>query len=340
MSSPQKLCQIAECQVATTGTCHLRNDPVESCPNYAQQDTTIDDVELLPEAGVVNAAPIDICSGDVMHLEDLETFVRANTVRTVSLIGEHRAGKTTLLASIYAMYCKGPFAGLSFAGSKTLVGFAKRHHLALLNSGRTNPKTPRTSRDDPAAFFHLALARAEGNPVHLVISDRSGEAYGDARTDTSLIQNLPELRQAERACFVLDGAKLANKTKRPAYARHFKQMIHALHDNGALKNAKVIEVLSTKLDLTKRGNSQEQLKFLAEYEQQISDQFRGRGLDIACHRICALPKADHTVGFVGLDDMIRRWVAPPPLVDVSPIPIKDSPRQIDRLLAKMSRDST
>ena len=51
---------------------------------------------------------------------------------------------------------------MAFAGSRTLVGFGKRHHLALLNSGRTDPTTPRTSRDEPVAFFHLALSAAVG----------------------------------------------------------------------------------------------------------------------------------------------------------------------------------
>ena len=152
---------------------------------------------------------------------------------------------------------------MSSRGVRTLVGFAKRHALALLNSGRTEPIIWRTSRDDPVAFFHLALARGCRDVVDLIISDRSGEAYGAARIDTDLIQKLPELQQADRACFLMDGAKIASNEQRPAYARQFKQMIHALHDNGALANVKAIEVLATKFDLTKtQGNTEDQIKFL------------------------------------------------------------------------------
>jgi hypothetical protein len=335
MSPAPNLCSIAECPVAITGKCHLGHDPVESCPNYGHAEGTAGDVGVAAETGDDGLKPIEICSGDVMHLEDLESFVRAKLVRTVALIGEQRAGKTTLLASMYAMYCKGRFAGLEFAGSRTLVGFAKRHHLALLNSGRTDPATPRTSRSDPVAFFHLALARRPGDVVDLIVSDRSGEAYGAARIDTDLIQRLPELQQAERVCFLLDGAKLASQEQRPAYARQFKQMIHAFHDNGALAHAKAVEVLATKFDLTKtRGNPGDHIKFLDSYESQISAEFREHGLGIACYRVCALPKTDETVGFVGLDDMIKRWTAPVPLPAVAPAPIGDAPRQIDRLLAR------
>ena len=335
MSDSQKLCQIAECQVVTTGKCHLGHDPVERCPNYASGHIVADSAELIVEPVVEKVVPVDICSGDVMHLQDLAAFVRTTTVRTVALVGERGAGKTTLLASIYGMYCKGPFAGKAFAGSRTLVGFAKRHHLALLSSGRRAPATEHTSRAEPVAFFHLALAGDGGPPIDLVISDRSGEAYGAARTDTDLIQNLPELLQADRVCFLLDGAKLASKDHRHAYARQFKQMIHALHDNGALVQVKAVEVLATKFDVTKHGDGPEHLNYLDAYEKTLVDEFKVRGLTIECYRVCARPMVDRSVGFLGLAEAIQRWTAPPQRLQLGPVPLANTERQIDRLLAKM-----
>lgn len=335
MNTTSNLCSVAECPVATTGKCQLGHDPVESCPNFGHSEAVVDDADAAVTPSKDASKPIEICSGDAMSLEDLAAFTRARSVRTVALIGEHRAGKTTLLSSVYAMYCKGAFAGMQFAGSRTLVGFAKRHHLALLNSGRTVPTTPRTSRDDPVAFFHLALASRRGNIVDLIISDRSGEAYGAARLDTDLIEKLPELKQADRACFLLDGAKLFSNEKRPAYTRQFKQMIHAMQDNGALAHAKHVEVLTTKFDLTRtRGNAGDQIKILDSYEHQIVAEFAEHGLEIECHRVCALPKTDETIGFLGLDDMIKRWTAAEPLPSVAPARIPDAARQIDRLLAR------
>ena len=158
MSDSEKFCQIAECLVATTGECQFGHDPVERCPNYARRDIVPDEADVVSDSSTDKVSPVEICSGDVMHLQDLANFVRTTAVHTVALIGEAQAGKTTFLASIYAMYCKGPFAGKEFVSSTTLVGFAKRHHLALLNSGRAHPTTPHTSRDEPVAFFHLALA--------------------------------------------------------------------------------------------------------------------------------------------------------------------------------------
>ncbi len=269
-----------------------------------------------------------------MLLDDVAAFARRRRVRNVALVGEEKVGKTTLLASIYGMYCKGPFADLTFAGSETLLAFARLQSFALLSSGRTSPTVPRTSRRDPVSFFHLALARARGDVVDLVIADRSGETYAAARTSTDLIHTLEELRQSDRVCFLLDGGRLASKDQRTAYTRHFRQMINALHDNGALARAKDVEILSTKFDIT-RSSDDENIQFLDEYQARIVSDFKTKGIDISSHHICALPKVDRSVGIVGLDDMIRRWTAPEPLPDLTPRPIHGAPRQIDRLLSKL-----
>ena len=338
MTDAEKLCQNATCQVAKTGNCLLGHDPVESCPNYAR-DNIIGEVSAAATASPTDkVATVDICSGDVMGPQDLAALVRTSSVRMLALVGESRAGKTTLLASVYEMFCKGPFAGMAFAGSKTLVGFAKRHHLALLSSGRSVPATPGTSRGEAVAYFHLALSRADGQLVHLVISDRSGEAYSDARINTDLIQYLPELRQADRVCFLLDGAKLASREQRAAYARQFKQMIHAFHDNGELANAKAVEVLATKFDLTRQGDAAEHLEYLKKYEASLVAEFEARGLTVKCYRVCALPLADQSVGFMGLDDAVWRWTAALPRPELGPEPIADLPRQIDRMLARAIGD--
>ncbi|MBX9646725.1 MAG: hypothetical protein K2X57_06695 [Xanthobacteraceae bacterium] len=337
MNIATTLCQKPDCLVAQNGHCSLGMDPVEQCPNYAQAATQAEtNVEPAPPSESTRVQPIEICSGDVMNIEELAIFSRRHRVRTVSLIGEHKAGKTTLIAAVYAKFCKGPVAGLQFAGSRTLVGFAKRHHLALVDSKRDEPTTPRTSRSEPAAFFHLAVrAEARGRPVHLIISDRSGEAYAAARTDTSLIEDLGELQFAERAVFILDGAKLSCRGQRAAYGRQFKQMIHAFHDNGALANARAIEILATKTDVTlSRPDTDDQTKYLDDYEQRLIAEFHSSGIKVGFHRICALPKSKLSVGYLGLDDVIERWAHPEQSLDVSQKAIPDAARQIDRLMTR------
>jgi hypothetical protein len=96
-----------------------------------------------------------------------------------------------------------------------------------------------------------------------------------------------------------------------------------------------VEILSTKFDITRSSDDEENIRFLNEYQARIVSDFKAKGLDISSHHICALPKADRSGGIVGLDDMIRRWTAPEPLPDVTPRPVDGAPRQIDRLLSKL-----
>jgi hypothetical protein len=164
MSAAPVLCLRRECKVAQTGKCDLRHDPVELCPNYGKtaQAPPVASGEEQPASQRTAPAAIRISSGETMEWEDLQAFSRGHRVRTVSVIGEPRSGKTTLIAAIYASLCRGPVGERDFVGSRTLVGFARRHHMALLNSKRKSPKTPRTSSDDPTAFFHLALRPKAG----------------------------------------------------------------------------------------------------------------------------------------------------------------------------------
>lgn len=327
------ICRLEGCKVQTDGVCALGNDPVESCPNYAFETEPVEHMEELEEPRT--APPVTIWASEKMLLADYSALTRRRRLRTVALVGEEKVGKTTLLCSIYAMYCKGPFADLTFAGSETLLGFAKLQAFAMLNSGRSSPTVPRTSRSDPLAFFHLALARSREDIVDLVIADRSGETYAAARTSTELIGTLDEFRLADRVCFLLDGGRLASKDERTAYTRNFRQMINALYDNGALARTKWVEVLSTKLDITRHGDV-DAIGYQSDFQSRVVSDFAQKGLVISSHEICALPKLDRSIGIVGLDDLIKRWTEPEPLPDVVPRPIADAPRQIDRLLSKIA----
>jgi hypothetical protein len=332
MNAGTILCKEPGCNVQADGKCKLRNDPVESCPNY---DADVEDVveTEAEEEQQRSAPPVKIWSSDKLSAAGLSALSRRRKLQVVALVGEEKVGKTTLLTSIFEMYCKGPFAGLTFAGSETLLAFAKLHSFALLSSGRLSPTVPRTSRRDPLSFFHLALARDGGEAVDLAIADRSGETYADARTSTDLIGTLTEFDLADRVCFLLDGARLSSKDDRTAYTRNFRQMINALNDNGALAHARAIEILSTKLDIS-RGNEPSDVEYMREYQARVVSDFRAKGLEMSSHEVCALPKADRTVGVVGLDELVARWTAPNPLPDVAPRPVADAPRQIDRIFSK------
>lgn len=329
-------CRRPDCKVATSGVCALGNDPVESCDEYEADEVALDHGEDEAEADrtVIAVEPKPrLHRSELLNREELLRMRRAAETTTVSLVGDVKAGKTTLIAALYSSFCKGPFAGFEFRSSRTLTAFARRHHRALERSRELLPVTDRTSRQDGVGFFHLNVVGA-AKQRHLLIADRSGEDFRDARRDTSLIPNLWELEMADRVCFILDAGKLAKPETRAGYKRQFKQLIWALLNNGAIPDSAVLEVLSTKLDkLAPKPGKAPVVDELEEFEGAIVQEFAATGRAIAVRHICALPRSNFDVGLIGLEELFKAWLEPRPVNDVRPLPSIDPARWVDRMLS-------
>ncbi len=251
--------------------------------------------------------------------------------QTVVLIGEQKTGKTTLLAALYGLFCKGPVGDYQFVSSQTLYSFAERNHLALIHPERTVPATPRTSIGGSVGYFHLKVRRGE-MVSEIVISDRSGETFETARSDTSLMDRLTELGLADRVCFLLDAARLTKIETRHGYRRIFKQTIRARIDNNVIPKRATIEIVVTKIDRVARTVDDRDLSAeLTEYEEELTREFGNVGFAFNIHRICALPRAAVRIGFVGMEELLARWASDPPDADIAPRPLDDALRHIDRL---------
>src|SRR5882757_9830390 len=96
MNAPTTLCSKPCCQVAQNGHCDLGNDPVERCPNYAQATPAAETkIEPATPSETARVEPVEICSGDVMDIDEFAAFSRRHRVRTVSLIGELSLSQTS-----------------------------------------------------------------------------------------------------------------------------------------------------------------------------------------------------------------------------------------------------
>ena len=276
-------------------------------------------LQLRPNRGVAES-----------EISDLRGQVRT---KTIILVGEQKAGKTTLLATVFGLFCDGPVGRFTFAGSRTLLAFAERRHLALQKSQRKRPSAPRTSRADPVLFFHLNVVDEAGESFNILISDRSGEAFDDARKNTQLLSKLVELPMADIVCFLLDAGKLTNIETRAGYKRKFRETIRALVDNTAIPAEAQIEILITKLDkLQRKGVDAKALEELARYEADLKAEFAPKTQSFEIHQVCALPRANLATGVVGLAEMIDRWCRPHAAVDAVPEPVSDAARYLDRLV--------
>lgn len=331
MSEAASVCRNPDCQVATTGKCALKHELVDSCEEYGAAEVDLDfGDDDAPDDPVESAAPTRLRSSDLLKPEQLWPLQKVVPTRTVALVGDFRAGKTTLVSALYASFRKGPLAGYQFRSSRTLAAFARRHHDALLLSKRNSPVTLRTSRQDGLGFFHLCLRDAAGGDHNLLIADRSGETYADARSDTSLITELIELKLADRVCFLLDSARIADVEQRHSYKRAFKQQIHALLDNGALSPSIALEMVTTKLDkLTPQMKGRSLIEELDDFEAATLAEFSE--VSLTARRVCALPRANYDVGVVGLDEMLKSWLAPQAGEYPSLIAAGEPVRQLDHV---------
>lgn len=330
-------CRRSDCEVAQTGVCALGNDPIDSCDEYeaeeAALDTGEDEDDLEAEERLVEPKRF-LHRSDMLSRSELWSMQQAEPTTVVSLVGDVKAGKTTLIAALYASFCRGPFAGYSFRSSRTLTAFARRLHKALVRSDLALPETSRTSRQDGVGFLHLTLAAPSGLR-HLLIADRSGEDFQAARSDTKLVAELWELPMADRICFILDAGKLANQDTRVGYKRRFKQQIWALLNNGAVSEKAVLEIVTTKLDkLAPKPSPEPVLDELVEFEHEVVEEFAAVGLTIGVRRICAMPRSNFEVGRIGLQELFQGWLNPRPPKDVTPEPAVSPARWVDRMLSR------
>jgi hypothetical protein len=279
-------------------------------------------------------------SGDALDIEGVDAFLRWRSAILVSIVGDVGSGKTTLICAIYDQFLRGPFAGLIFAGSRTLMAFEQRSHYSRVESGGVRPDTQRTSLAEGLGFFHIALVRSD--PPHtrtdLMISDRSGEVYKEARSNSAIIPKLIEISKADYVVLLLDGAGLADPAKRAGALGSLRQTLQALLDGDALDLASQVQVVTTKLDLIEKHADQYEIEErLARFQSLLSRDFAHRLGGLSFWAVAARAD-DHTYPSAkGVDSLLGSWVEPAAIV-VSPtnrtMPHLES--EFDRLLSRTS----
>ncbi|RWE24774.1 MAG: hypothetical protein EOS41_14385 [Mesorhizobium sp.] len=329
-------CRNVNCDVAKSGVCALDNDPIDSCSEYLPDEVALDHGDDENEPLLV-VRPVEpkrfLHRSDMFNRSELWSMQKAEATTTVSLIGDVKAGKTTLIAALYSSFCKGPFAGYSFRSSRTLTAFARRHHKALERSDLPLPATDRTSRQDGVGFFHLNVVGQSG-PRHLLVADRSGEDFRAARRDTKLVAELWELAMADRICFMLDAGKLSKPETRAGYKRKFKQQIWALLNNGAIPEKAALEIVSTKLDkLAPRPSTEPILDELIAFENTVIEEFKAAGRMVGVSHVCAMPRSNFGVGLIGLEKLFQGWLEPRAVKEIAPLPAVDPLRWVDKMLS-------
>lgn len=339
-SVPEPRCKKKDCEVAATGKCAEGHDPVRSCPNFANAEERGEDEyegHELPGGHPGGAAQIMLPPGELLSLEDVQRFLLWRPATFISVVGDSFSGKTTLMCALYDRFLRGPFAGVSFSASRTLVALERRMHPSRVDSGRAIPDTVRTSIADGLRYFHFAVAPLSSPHMRtdLLLSDRAGETYRKARSNTDIVADLPEISQADRIVLLLDGGRVADPVERAGAIQGARQMLRVLLDNGAAGAASVVQVVTTKIDLLDRAEDKQiAAEVLASFRERLLADFGPKVQELTFWEVAARdPEGTYDPAY-GLGALVEDWVKPrrhhPPV----PLPPLDLKSEFDRLLAR------
>jgi len=298
---------------------------------YGQEDSA----RPTPRSGSVPT--VKLPDGEALDEQGADRLLRSVPATTIAIIGDRDSGKSTLVSALYDRLLRGPYAGYAFTGSRTLVALEKRLHDSRVESGRDTAETIRTSRAEGLLHFHFGLAIA-GDPTsryNLLLSDRAGEVYRDARASTDLIATLTEIPRADKIILLLDGHRLSDVIERTGATQAARQTLRAFTDNGAFGMQSLVQVVTTKWDLLNTPDQTDAVAHLQTFEDRLARDFRGRLGELSFWRVSARDPKGVVDPALGLDALLRNWAKP----RSEALPQLSAPAvssQFDKLLVRMA----
>ncbi len=252
---------------------------------------------------------IQFREGDYLPAEEAGKVVRAAPTSVIVVAGVVDSGKTTLVAGLYGLFHKGPFAGYIFAGSRTLPGFERRCHLARVASGLTNPETERTKVSDSQHLLHLRLAELSPLRHHnILFSDIYGEAFRRVADSADDCKQFTILKRADHVALLIDGEKAINRKDRQGAFASVDALLGQCLDTGMLGSTSSVQAVVTKWDLV-AASSPSNASFVDSKLKWLADRHGTRLGQLSNFKVAIRPpsgrdiKAGH-----GMDELLRLWI--------------------------------
>lgn len=276
-------CTKADCTVADTGRCLLSHDP-SSCPYRA----TVEDTETEATSTVNLPSKAKFPGSRACTLSDARGLMGERYVHLVGILGEPNAGKTGCLVSLYLSVAQRCLDGISFADSRTLMGFEEISQGARRwNDGQIPEQfTDHTVLPDDrtAGFLHIRLARvSQGNQVDLLCSDLPGE-WTTELIDRNRVDRLQFLKRADVIWLVVDGTETVAQDKRQVCLQRTTMAIGRLGD--FLASGRRLILVVTRRDETEPDD---------RVVQEICAEGRHRGFETESVAVASFSKNDEEV---------------------------------------------
>src|ERR1035437_3129863 len=229
-------------------------------------------------------------------------------MRVVAFIGPPKGGKTALLASPYECFQIGEFAGRSFAGSDTLVGFERVSHLGRLASRLHKPDTERT-RSGPHHCFHLRVWSGNTGSGNVLLSNISGEDCDAAVDSSEDCKRLQILRRADHVVLVLDCGALCDTKTRQDARNYATTLLRSLVESEMIGFRSIIDIVFNKWDLVEsHPQRQDSIAFLEVVEADMRNRFLSLFGALTFYRTAARPEYGPLLPGHGVDALFSSWL--------------------------------
>jgi hypothetical protein len=313
--APTAQCANPDCKVAENRKC-VEGLTLDKCPHYGKPPQ--------PRAATATAAaephgtPLPL--GDLLTVGDANGVLRRGGSRVIAIVGPKEAGKTTLIASIFELFLRGPIGPYRFSSSTTLYAFERSCHPSRAVSQNVVPKTERSLLTD-VHFYHLAT-RKDGAPiVDMLLADRNGEDYRSSTDDPSTASSFAEIARADTITFLVDGSHLLDLTTRSMVVSEVVAIAQALIDGGTIVGRPRVAIVLTKVDRILGSTDSERTmrdfrKLVTRFAGLYGETFREiRSFEVAaCPHDMSLPLGH------GVFEVLDYWQAesPEPVLPAGP----------------------
>jgi len=310
------------------------NRETEGAPRRGSEPKKEAPVDANPESPQVTPSEentLETCfSGSALTLSEATELTAHDRVRLILIAGDPESGKTSLLASLFQLFLKGPFAEFKFGGSRSLLGFDRRCFLARIDSGNTNHQFERTLHGSEQCLLHLRVTsqNREDYPkvkaTDLLFSDLSGEEFRSAQDSLDACRGLRLLPNADRFVVLVDGEKIIDLKTRQTAKSSVRNILRSVLDSGSMSPWVPVEVLFTKWDLVEHADDDGRaVKFVDEIESDLRKLFESRLSVLHFNRVSPVPeKGEFKLGW-GIESVFPNWVE-----DLPEHHFKFSPRQL------------
>ena len=255
---------------------------------------------------------IDLGLGEALTLEEAARIAASARAQVLIIAGAVESGKTTLVASLFHLFQRGPFAGYLFAGSASLVGFDRRCFLARTASDREEMGTARTRPGETRTFLHLRTRPEDlsSAATDLLVFDLSGEDYKQAKDSVGECRQLGVLRRADHFVLLVDGEQLSDIAQRQKARNEPCMLLRSCLDAGQLHEHSLVDILFTKWDLVEPEQARtEHTEFVEDVTEDFKQRFSDRVGRLRFSMIAARPTkpGPYSLGH-GMADLLPSWV--------------------------------